>query len=192
MPIKVKTNPNIGRVEPGFRRTAICNEPRFELYQGSSYMLKLECRMNISLTINKTVFFRIKDEGSFKKDDWKIERLMKDAGIQPEEVVENSGEIETLWDERKLRGAELLALVYANPQSNYLEIFDFLPVNADEKLRTKLYNRFDTWYNKKFGQKTEEQDVPVEVVPGEETTDNQTTLGNNLGNPASEEDGVPF
>lgn len=163
------------RVQPGFRLSLIANKPRVETWSGASKYIDLEVKLNQFLTINKRIFFRTQDEGDWKKDTWKIARLMDNAGVDPVEVKEDEeGKKHKTYDESELYGKELIALIYTNPESGYMDVFDFLAPNASDAEKSKLFTRFDKWYTDKYGAENaiKEEEPPrerTEIEPQKET-----------------------
>ena len=156
--------------DPTFRVVLVQTVEPEKHYQGSQYYFTLNVRLAQNLIIKKSQWYRIADEvidGQERpKDTWKIKKLFEKAKVAPTETVEKDGEEVSLYDEMDLAGATLKALVYRNPDSGYLDVFDFLSDDADPQAEAAMFNRFNKFYTRKFSNKPAE----TETTPGKVAT----------------------
>jgi hypothetical protein len=141
---------------PQFRLVLI-NEVDEEVnHQGNSYYFVLHCRLAQNLTIRKSIWYRTDvetiDGKEYPKSTWKMKKVFEKAGVEPREVVERDGDTHRLYAEADLKDATIKALVYTNPETEFLEIFDFVHKDANDAEEKTLMNRFNKFYTNKFKQ----------------------------------------
>ena len=140
--------------EPTFRLILIQEVDEEQQWEGASCFFTMHCRLAQNLIIRKSLWYRTEDEvingDERKKDTWKIKKLFEKAQVDPKEVVEQDGDTNRLYDEADLKGATLKALIYRDPDSEFLDIFDFLHQDATTADEAGLMKRFEKFYLNKF------------------------------------------
>ena len=76
-------------------------------------------------------------------EDWKWKRLWREGNVEAQSIPDSE---EAIYDENDLKGATYKCMVYLNPKTGYLDVFDVLDPAADEKRVKRMDERFKKHY----------------------------------------------